>query len=436
MNWEPRLDRAGASSFSLGRVDALLRAFGNPDDKMRFAHVAGTKGKGSTALFLAEILRAAGYRTGLYTSPHLYTLNERIRVLEPGAPLEGGIFEGAISEEDLVERVRFYEEPVAYLRAGMDEEVTYFEYLTVLAVSYFAHKACQFVVLETGLGGRLDATNIFETSVCGITPIGSDHKHILGDTLPAIAAEKAGIIKSPDQRVALAAQAPEVMKVFDAACARFGISPTVVGKGLGLKVTARHEHGTVFDVTGRREYRGLATRLLGEHQAANAALAIAMAEDLEGFGTLITEPAVREGIARAQWPCRFELFDGEPRIIVDAAHTPESAAACVEALTALFPGKKAVLLFGVSADKDIQGICQALAPAVTQVVMTQASSPRAFVFTVSNARGYFKDTVTSVVPDAAIALGEARRLAGSDGIVLVAGSIFLAAEVRALVQGA
>ena len=208
-NWEPRLHQAGVSSFSLARMEKLLIAMGKPDDKLKFAHVAGSKGKGSTCVFLAGIMRAAGYRVGLYTSPHLYSVRERIRVLEPlnekgrlrggleearvkredgraGGENSAGLFEGCITDKELTDRVRFYKDDIEALRAA-GEDVTYYEVLTALAVSHFAATQCDIVVLETGLGGRLDATNIFETSVCGITPVGMEHTAILGDTLGAIA---------------------------------------------------------------------------------------------------------------------------------------------------------------------------------------------------------------------------------------------------------
>lgn len=427
-NWEPRLHQAGASSFSLDRMERLLLAFGRPDDKLKFAHVAGSKGKGSTAVFLAEILRAAGYRVGLYTSPHLYSVRERIRVLEPGAVCRDvrGV-EGCITEQEFTDRLKFYHTDIDRLRQdGVD--VTYYEVMTALAVSYFAFKQCQIVVLETGLGGRLDATNVFETSVCGITPVGLEHTAILGDTLAAIAAEKAGIIKSPSQRVAFAPQALEAMAVLKSHCVRLGIIPTVVGEDLPYTVLRQDAGGVVFTVNGRRDYGELQSPLIGTHQAANAALAIALAEDLETFGFLIEAQHVRRGVAEAVWPCRFEVFG---HVVIDAAHTVESAQACAATLQRVFPDRRAVLLFGTGQDKDLEGIAAVLKSVVAAVVVTRADHPRAMDIDGARAKGLFGEGAV-VVPEVKAAFVEALRLAGKDGIVFVAGSVFLAAEVRAL----
>lgn len=434
-NWEPQLNalkQAGVSAFSLERMDKLLMAFGRPDDKIKFAHVAGTKGKGSTAVFLAYILRAAGYRVGLYTSPHLYSLRERIRFLEPGS-VSQDIFEGCISEEEMVQRAQFYEEPVEVLRRG-GERITYFEYITALAVSWFAYKKAEVVVLETGLGGRLDATNVFETSVCGITPIGFDHTAILGESLALIAREKAGIIRSPNQRVSFAPQEAAVMAVLQEHCQSFGIRPTVVGEAMPVVVRKSSVEGVVFDVTGRRAYEGLSTSLLGEHQAYNAATAIAMAEDIETFGFLIDENCVRQGVRDAKWPARFELVQRNPVVILDSAHTLESARACVKAFATLFPDRKYVLLFGISLDKDIPAVAGELARLAMAVVVTRSKHPRAAEFTSVEASALFPLVNVKNIVDAAAAFAEARAMAGHEGFVLVAGSVFLAGKVRRYVS--
>lgn len=427
-NWEPRLHQAGVSSFSLSRMEELLRAFGKPDDKLKFAHVAGSKGKGSTCVFLAEILRAAGYRTGLYTSPHLYSQRERLRILEPQA--KPGLFEGCIPPDEFADRVRFYKDDIQALRA-QGQDVTYYEVMTALAVSWFAMKKCDVVVLETGLGGRLDATNIFETSVCGITPIGLEHTAILGDTLGKIALEKAGIIKAPYQRVSLAPQEAEAMVVFQEQCARFGIIPTVIGKEMPVRVLSRGIDGVRFVVEGRREYGELVTALPGHHQALNAALGIALAEDLEPYGFLIEKDHVQTGIAAARWPCRFEILG---RVIIDAAHTVESAEACARTFQDVFSGKKAILVFGTSLDKNAAGMARALLPVVSGVVGTKASHPRAGELTLAQLSSFFSGIPAELATGVEQALTKADGLAGPDGLVLVAGSIFLAAEARAYVS--
>ncbi|MBF0594267.1 MAG: bifunctional folylpolyglutamate synthase/dihydrofolate synthase [Candidatus Omnitrophica bacterium] len=428
VNWEPRLDKAGVSSFGVERMETLLKALGHPESGLLFAHIAGSKGKGSTSVFLANILHASGYRVGLYTSPHLYTYHERIRVLEPGV-VSDDPFEGMISSEGFDRLVSAHKEAVDAVRA-QGIEITYYELITALAIVYFASRHVKVVVLETGLGGRLDATNVFETSVCGITPIGLEHTAILGETLGKIAAEKAAIIKSISQKAVFAPQAPEAMTVLKARARSFGILPTVVGVEMPVEILEETTQGVRFNVTGRREYRDLLVPLAGAHQAENAALALAMAEDLEMYGLALTEEAVRAGLTRARWPGRFEIFDSRPLVVVDAAHTVESAAACARTFKRLFPGRQAVLLLGVGMDKDIGGICRELGAVANSVVATQAAHPRALAFSAEMLHKYFPSTGSAVREHAAEAFQLARQQAGNDGIVLAAGSVFLAAEVR------
>jgi len=426
LNWESFLDRAAPADFSLGRMEKLLGVFGHPENRLRFVHVAGSKGKGSTCAFLAAILRASGYRVGLYTSPHLYSYFERIRVLEPGkAP---AMFEGLITEEEAADRLGYYAPLIDELR--QKEELTFYELWTALALSFFEHKKVAVVVLETGLGGRLDATNAVDTMVCGITPIGLEHTAILGDTLAAIAAEKAAIIKSSTQKVVLAQQDKEAMAVFQQRCEELGIRPNIVGESIGLHIQSQTEAGVEFAIDGRRKYEGLMTHLAGAHQAANAGLAVGMAEDLEVFGFLITEESVRQGVRDTLWPVRFEIVRGTPTMVLDAAHTVESAKALAETFRAVYPGRKAVLVLGMSRDKDLGVFCDELKEIAGTVVFTRSKHPRARDFRLPDVAWLFpsaEKTVTRCVP---LALEEAFLRAGNDGIVLVTGSIFVCAEAR------
>lgn len=433
-NWEARLHQARGADFDLINMERLLHAFGRPDDKLKFAHIAGSKGKGSTCVFLASILRAAGYRVGLYTSPHLYDVRERIRILEPlrgESPVSADPFEGMPTEEELAERMRYYKGPVDSLRFDEKVPVTYFEYLTALAVSWFASKKVDIVVLETGLGGRLDATNVFETMSCGITSIGYEHTHILGETLGEIAGEKAGIIKSPTQRVVVAPQEDGAASAILKRCAEFGIRPTIVGQDLSLSVVKESLEGTDFEVRGRREYKGLHTGLTGQHQAINAAMAIGMAEDLEIFGFVLSEKDVAAGIRGAVWPARFEVVRREPHVILDAAHTGESAAVLARTFANLFSDRRAVIVFGASADKDIKAMAQALTTIADRVILTKANHPRACELGLYKTDELF-GVPTEMMPTLREALDRAFVLAGPSGIVLVTGSIFVAAEARAL----
>jgi dihydrofolate synthase / folylpolyglutamate synthase len=437
---EQSLDKAHFFDLQLERMHKLLEAFGHPEDHLRFVHVAGSKGKGSTCAYLAEILRASGYRVGLYTSPHLYSPFERIRVLEAGSRGQGAgktllcsmlhapCFEGMITEEEATDRLSYYAPVVDELRKT--EEITFYELWTALALSFFDHKKVNVVVLETGLGGRLDATNAVDTMVCGITPIGLEHTAILGDTLAEIAAEKAAIIKLPTQKVVLAPQEKEAREVLQKRCEAFGIRPNIVGETIGIQVQRQSAEGVEFDVVGRRPYKGLRTRLAGAHQAWNAALAIGMAEDLEVFGFMITEESVRQGVLDTRWPVRFEIVPNAPTLVLDAAHTVESAKAVAETFRSVYPGKKAFLVIGMSQDKRYGAFCNEFKEIAGSVIFTRSKHPRSREFhsvDVARLLPSADKVVTKCVPRA---LEEAFQRAGSDGIVLVTGSIFVCAEAR------
>jgi dihydrofolate synthase / folylpolyglutamate synthase len=435
---EQSLDKAHFFDLQLERMHKLLEVFGQPEDRLRFVHVAGSKGKGSTCAYLAEILRASDYRVGLYTSPHLYSPFERIRVLDRRTA-DGGcptsdirhpthLFEGAVTEEEATDRLAYYAPLVDELRKT--EQITFYELWTALALSYFDHKKVSVVVLETGLGGRLDATNAVDTMVCGITPIGLEHTAILGETLAAIAAEKAAIIKLPTQKVVLAPQKKEAGDVLKKRCEAFGIRPNIVGETIGIQIQEQSAQGVEFDVVGRRPYKGLRTRLIGAHQAWNAALAIGMAEDLEVFGYLITEESVRQGVLDTIWPVRFEVVPNTPAMVLDAAHTVESAKAVAETFRSVYPGKKAVLVIGMSQDKPYEAFCNEFKEITGAVIFTRSKHPRSREFHPLDVAKFFPSVdkiVTRCVPRA---LEEAFQRAGSDGIVLVTGSIFVCAEAR------
>ncbi|MBF0331416.1 MAG: bifunctional folylpolyglutamate synthase/dihydrofolate synthase [Candidatus Omnitrophica bacterium] len=435
LNWESKLHQAASGVFLLERMERLLTVFGRPDANLRFAHVAGTKGKGSTCAFLASILRAAGYRVGLYTSPHLYSVCERIRILEPRErksaegqdPLRPLAFEGAIPWQAFEDILRYYHDDIEKLRTS-GVEITFYELITAVAVHYFASQKVDIVVLETGLGGRLDATNVFDTSVCGITPIGFDHMNILGNTIEAIAAEKAGIIKLAGQRVALAPQPVAALRILQERCAEFYIQPMIVGCDVPCTVHEVLPQGVFFEVEGRRRYEELFSPLPGAHQAENAALAIAMAEDLETFGYVINEDVVRRGIAEVVWPARFEKVGEKPIVILDCAHTAESAKALADTFQAAYPARKAVIVLGMSMDKDVTSFVQTLAPVTQTMVLTKADHPRAMDFSVAGIKEKLPGVDVVLEPRVSEALHKARTIAGDDGIILVTGSVFVCAE--------
>ena len=327
--------------FGLERMERGLAALGHPERAAPVLHVAGTNGKGSTCAMAAAALRAAGRRTGLYTSPHLTAFNERIQV--DGLPVGDGPLSRA------VEAVRA---ACPWHEAGAPEErLTYFEVATLAALHHFAEAAVEVAVVEVGLGGRLDATNAVWPAACAVARIGLDHGRLLGDTLEAVAWEKAGICKAGVPVVLHAVQPPGVLEALAAEAARRGAPWQVAPSGWDGPV-------------------GLA----GPHQQGNAGLAAAALRALRRAGVAIEEAAIAEGIATARWPGRLESLDG---VLLDGAHNPDGAAALAAALAALHPGAPAELVFGVLEDKDHAGMLRALAPAVRRLHQVAPAAPRA-----------------------------------------------------------
>ena len=339
----------------LERIETLLEALGNPERRYTLAQVAGTNGKGSVAAMLAAILKADGRRVGLYTSPHLVSFRERIRVDSE-----------AIAEDDVADGF----DAIATLVARLD--ATMFEASTALALDHFAREAVDVAVLEVGLGGRLDATTVGTPAVTALARIDLDHQEVLGATLAAIAAEKAAIIRSG---VAVsAAQAPEAADVLVARAAAVGVPLLVEGRELSVRVRARDLDAQTLDAAGPGwRLEGLRMPLLGVYQPSNALVALAAARTLG-----VRDAACREGLARARWPGRFEVLRARDRIVVlDGAHNPAGAAALAASLTEWFGDTPLTLVFGALRDKDAPGMLAALAPRARRLIFTASSSPRA-----------------------------------------------------------
>jgi len=427
-NFESHLSSIGASSFNLQRVRRLFHVLGDPQKKLKFIHVAGTKGKGSTCAFAAYILRAAGYRVGLYTSPHLYHIHERIRVLDPHVSSSqlNEDFSGAISDSAFHALVKEFQKTIDRIRHDQRwGSLTYFEVLTGLALCHFSRRNIDVVVLETGLGGRLDATNAVDALVSGITPVSFDHTAQLGHTIAKIAAEKAAIIKEAKSCVVVAPQPVEAMKVIKDRCRVLGIKPFVVGKDIKFEETS----AGIFSVrTPVHDYKRLQTRLTGDHQLQNAAMAVAMVE-LSGFK--VSPDAVARGIRQPRWPARFEVIAKDPRTVVDCAHNTASARVLVETFRRTFPGKRMILILGLSGDKDIAGICRILGKRARLILTTQSHHPRAYHFSERELKAFFKDQPALNVKNVADALAIARETATDRDVILAAGSVFIAAEARA-----
>lgn len=396
---------------SLRRIRELLAQLGDPQKELKFVHIAGTNGKGSCAAMLASVLRAAGYRTGLYTSPYLYRFSERMQI-------DGE----RISDEALagcVERVRDKAEKMA-------EHPTEFELMTAAALLWFLAERCEIVVLETGLGGRFDATNAIEEPECAvITNIGLDHTAVLGDTVEKIAAEKAGILKAGAPCVAYE-QSESVLDVIRARCAALSCELSVPDFS---EISPEFDslEGQVFSYRGRQ----YALSLLGAHQRRNAAVVIETARQLCARGWKIPQDALEHGLYAAAWPGRFELCCDEPYFVVDGGHNPQCAEAVCESLLHYFPDKHRVLLLGVLRDKDAAAMAAILDRTADEYVCTAPQSPRALGAEELAAvlRPFGKPVaVCESVSDAVFTAKELAEASG--GMVCATGSIYLAGSVR------
>lgn len=401
--------------FNLQRIRSFAELLGNPHLSYPVIHVAGSKGKGSVSALCASALKTAGYRTGLYISPHLNDYNERIQV--DGSPISHAELIG------LVDELKYVIESVP--------ELSTFEITTGLAFLYFARQNVDIAVVEVGLGGRLDATNIVDPLVSVITTLGYEHTALLGSTLTLIAGEKAGIIK-PGKPVVLAPQVDEARLTVERIAAERGSPLAEVGREYLFQPGQHSLDGQWFQIwkpegTSRVE---LKIPLLGYHQVENAATAYAALDTARSLGLTIPQTALEEGFASVSWPGRFEVLQRNPPLVIDSAHTRDAAHKLRLALDDYFPGIPVVLVFGASEDKDIQGMFEELAGRVKMVIATRADHPRAIepqaLLELASSAG-LSGRVVECVRDA---LEKALQEAGGEAMVLVAGSIFVTAEAR------
>jgi dihydrofolate synthase/folylpolyglutamate synthase len=425
-NYEQKTPRA--DDLKLDRMRTLLARIGNPHDRLRIVHVAGSKGKGSTAAMLAAVLGAAGYRTGLFTSPHLVGVAERIQVdRQPIAEPELAA---------LLTEIRAATEP------RLERELTFFEIATALGFLHFVRRRVDIAAIEVGLGGRFDSTNVCRPLAAIVTSISLDHTQVLGETTEAIAREKAGIIK-PGRPTVSGVRADGPRRIIDMTCRQrhaplrqigvdfhYEYEPAVIGES--------NERGATAHVrTWRRDWPELRLGLVGEHQAHNAAVAVAAIEVLEELGLPVGAAAVRAGLAAVRWPARLEVLGRRPLAVLDCAHNVASARALVQALEASFPlpaGARRSLVFAGSRDKDLAGMLRVLAPCFDRVFLTRfRDSPRATppeqLATLLPAD---QRELATIVPGAAAAWQQARREADDRDLICVTGSVFLAGELRSL----
>ena len=412
------------ADFNLERMRALMVLLGNPEQKYPILHVAGTKGKGSTSALMASALTAAGYKTGLYTSPHLQDYIERIQI--DGRP---------ISHIQLVELVEQIKPQVAAV-----PKLTTFEITTAIGFLFFAQQKADAAVIEVGLGGRLDATNVVTPRVSVITSLSYDHMAVLGYTLTLIAGEKAGIIK-PGVPVVSSPQKDEAQVVLERVAKECHAPLTLIGRevlfaggehslgGQTLSVSRLQKgQGKKKEAENSKESVILRVPLLGQHQVVNAATAYAA---LKASGLKVSDTAIRQGFAGVIWPCRFEIVRCEPPVILDSAHNLDSFEKLDQTLEEYFPGRRVILIIGLSEDKDLTGMLGALKGRLELVLATKAVHPRAIepqkIVETANRLGIRAEAATPVD----VTLARALELAAGGGeIVLSAGSMFLTAEVK------
>ena len=435
-----------ASSFRLERMVALLDELGNPHKGLNVIHVAGSKGKGSTCAIAAYILKEAGYKVGLYTSPHLMDSRERIRILDNSSEVKGeprttsfarvrGMgrrvdnFEGMAGEEEINELIEEIEPVVEKFREHEKfGKVSFFEILTACAFLYFKQQQVDIAVLETGMGGRLDATNVAAPLVCGITNISLEHTDKLGDTLAKIAYEKAGIIKS-ESFVVSAPQEKEALDIIRKACKENNAKLHEVGKDIKYSILRSSESGQVFDLeTPGHDYKNLELNLIGAHQIENASISIGMVEAIKKKFD-IKENNIREGLKKAIWPGRLQIIRKNPNIILDGAQNPASMSALISSIKGIFKYKKLICVFGISSDKDIKGVSGILDAAGDIIILTEAKdNPRAE--SVLKLKGYFQGSKPGIqeIKDVDEALGTAMKIADKEDLILVTGSLFVVGD--------
>jgi len=414
--------RYNVTTFSLERMEKLLGLLANPHKKLACAHIAGTKGKGSTATMLAKMLQANGYSVGLYTSPHVVSLNERIEV--DGKRITDSELTGLIN--------RVY---AAVEKLAKTDAPTFFEIFTAMAFLYFVDKKVDIAVIETGLGGRLDSTNVIEPAVVGITNISIDHTNLLGKTLDSIAREKAGIIKK-GVPVITVPQDPLAMKEIKKQANTVKAPLIVTGKDIDFsyRFESSREYGPhtrICLTTPTSKFEHLRVPLPGEHQAMNCGLAIAMLDALKSGGYKIDDAKAVEGLKDIKMPGRMEIIHNDPRILIDGAHNASSIRALVQAIGQHVPYDSMVVIFGCGQDKDVRGMLEQLQFGADKVIFTRSNSPKA-VYPQELADMYTE--ICGKMCQTAFSLREAIRVAssaiGKEDLICITGSFYLVGQAR------
>ncbi|RDW19754.1 bifunctional folylpolyglutamate synthase/dihydrofolate synthase [Oceanobacillus chungangensis] len=399
----------------LDNITKLMELLGNPQNKLKFIHIAGTNGKGSTASFINQVLIKAGYKTGLFTSPYLERFNERIKINNQDVP------DNQLSDITNLIKTKIDE---------MEDKPTEFEIVTAIAFQYFYEQQCDVVVLEVGLGGRFDSTNVIEKPLLSvITSIGLDHQAFLGNTLAEIAFEKAGIIKENSQ-VLLYPQTSEVEAVIHRVAAERN---STVDKAdfTELKRITNSIDGQTFYYNGYQELR---ISLLGEHQLKNAAIAIEAIEILRHAGLTIHEDDMREGLAETKWPGRFEIINRDPLVVIDGAHNLDGIHALVLNIRQLFSGRRIIGILGILKDKDYQHMIEEVSPVIDQFITVTPDNPRAIPAD-ELASYLIEHRIPAIAADSYDAAVElAYQESGEKDVICAFGSLYYIGEIKRVVQ--
>jgi dihydrofolate synthase/folylpolyglutamate synthase len=417
-------------SYDLRRVEELMRSLGNPHLKAASVHIAGTKGKGSVAAMVSSVLTASGYKTGLYTSPHLIDIRERFQV--DGNMISGAEFSAIIDEiKPAVDAIN---------RRASYGQLTTFEIMTALAFVFFSRHGVDLQVVEVGLGGRLDATNVILPEVCIITPVNLDHTDVLGDTIAEIAAEKAGIIKEGIPVIS-APQVDEAMQVIERKSLEHHSQLIKVGKDVTWQDAGFNPAELQLKVKGRLNDYRLSIPLLGCCQMENAATAVAALEVLSEKGFNITPLAIKKGMAQVKWPGRFQVLKEKPLIIVDGAHNVLSVCELKKSLLYYYndyfrqegvqSGIEKILVFGASADKDIKGMIAELAPLFDKIIVTRSKHPRSMDIALLKEECNNSGIGVESAGDVSKAIELAKRQALSNSLICITGSLFIAGDAIA-----
>jgi dihydrofolate synthase/folylpolyglutamate synthase len=413
------------ASFDLSGFERFLSRLDNPHRRLQTVVVAGTKGKGSTAAMIASMAQASGLKAGLYTSPHLCSIRERIRVDNEIVSEE--VFAALVS--DLMPHIE------AAGMVGVRRFRTFFEILTAMALVHFQHVGVDLAVLEVGLGGRLDATNVATPLVSVITSISLDHTEVLGDTIAKIAREKAGIIK-PHGLTVMAPQGPEALEVIRDVCSAQGARLLDVGQAWRWRTLSCSWEGSIFDLHGPvHDYPALEIPLAGPHQLLNAATAVATAEQLQAQGLALSREGIRWGLQQVHWEGRLETVSRQPWVVLDGAHNRDSARCLREALAACFRYRRLILVLGISANKNLEGIIEELASLAAVTVATRAMVPRAAPPERVGDLAAKWGAQTVVEEDTHKALALALAAMQPDDLLLVTGSLYLVGDAKRLLPG-